>query len=88
MQEKLSPKQPAFETRKPIFFLTQTNINKANAWISHHNQEHCELGQSYRQLGVTSGVYTWEFTPTGIGTVVKVKCNCGESIDLSDYDLW
>ena len=28
------------------------------------------------------------FTPTGIGTAIRVKCECGAEADLSDYDSW
>jgi len=34
------------------------------------------------------GAYTYKFTPTGLGTIVVVKCVNGNKIDLTDYDNW
>lgn len=35
------------------------------------------------------GQFTYSFTPTSLGDVVKVKCGfTGQEIDLSDYDSW
>ena len=31
---------------------------------------------------------TFSFTPTGLGTLVQVKCMCGEVYDLSDCENW
>jgi len=45
-----------------------------------------ECGAYYGTIG---GGYTFTFTPTGLGTVVKVKnCVTGEELDLTDYDSW
>lgn len=38
--------------------------------------------------GAIGGKWTYEFTPTSIGTVCKVRCACGYSDDLSDYNSW
>lgn len=32
--------------------------------------------------------YTYCFSPTGIGTVVVVKCYCGQEINLTDSSTW
>lgn len=32
------------------------------------------------------GAFTYMFTPTGLGVIVKVKYYNGEEIDLTDYD--
>lgn len=34
------------------------------------------------------GAFSFTFTPTGIGTGVDVKCVCGETCDLTDYNSW
>jgi len=34
------------------------------------------------------GAYTYSFTPTGLGTIVVVKCVNKNTIDLTDYDNW
>ncbi len=35
-----------------------------------------------------SGCVTYSFTETGIGTVVRATCDCGASIDATDYGSW
>ena len=42
-----------------------------------------------RYLGAIGGSYTYSFTPTTLGTVIKVKDNSnGRELDLTDYDEW
>lgn len=44
-------------------------------------------GQPY--LGAVGGVFTYTFTPTGIGTVIRVVCSYTKAeLDVSDYDSW
>jgi len=39
--------------------------------------------------GTTGGGYTYEFTPTSLGCVIKVINNMTkEEIDLTEYDQW
>ena len=58
-------------------------------WIKDHDQErHIQPGQKRRYSGAVGGAYTFEFTPTGLGTVVRCRCACGESVDVSDYNEW
>jgi len=45
-------------------------------------------GRRFRYAGAIGGAYTWCYTSTSIGTVIRVECSCGESLDVSDYDLW
>lgn len=37
-------------------------------------------------VGAVGGAYTFMFTPTGIGTLLRVVRVDGEEIDLTDYD--
>jgi hypothetical protein len=53
----------------------------------------CEDGITYPYLGAIGGCFTYEFTPTSIGTVVKVTFCKGHpdyeaTIDLTDYASW
>ena len=43
--------------------------------------------QEYASVTI-GGAFTYKFTPTGIGTMLIVKCVNGNSIDLTDYDNW
>lgn len=36
---------------------------------------------------LASGI-SYEFTETSIGTMIHVKCGCGESEDITDYAEW
>ena len=39
--------------------------------------------------GAIGGYITWMFTPTSIGTIIKVNCSsCKHTEDISDYDNW
>ena len=39
--------------------------------------------------GAIGGRLTYSFTPTGLGTIVVVKCGLtDEELDLTEYDLW
>jgi len=38
-------------------------------------------------FGAIAGGMTYSFTPTGLGTIIKVKYG-NEELDLTDYDNW
>lgn len=41
----------------------------------------------YKSCGTSNTII--ELTPTGIGTVIRVKCPiCGEEVDITDIDCW
>lgn len=86
-----------------IFEVTHAGAERAKEWSRKHDLTHlhrdgepldpvaaelAEAGIRYRYTGAIGGAYTWEFTPTGLGTVTKVRCSCGEELDLTDYDSW
>lgn len=38
---------------------------------------------------VVGGMYSYIFTPSGIGIASSIKCNvCGEIKDITDYGTW
>jgi hypothetical protein len=42
-----------------------------------------------RSRAADGAQFTWHFTPTGLGMVIKVSCGItGQEIDLSDYESW
>lgn len=53
-------------------------------WLYKHD-ETCPLKHNQGAIG---GRLTYCFTPTGLGDVIKVKCSCGEEIDLTIYEDW
>ena len=38
--------------------------------------------------GAIGGKISYEFTVTGIGVAIVVRCGCGEEEDLTDYASW
>lgn len=62
-------------------FLDKEQLKNFNNW-NKERKEVCKLTYT----GAIGGRLTYSFTPTGLGTVVKVKCACGEEIDLTDYN--
>lgn len=49
------------------------------------NEHKCHL-KGYS--GASGGRLTFSFTPTSLGLITKVTCGCGESLDLTDYEVW
>ena len=71
------------------FHVADKDYQRAKEWSGQHDQEkHTPPGKTSRYSGAIGGAYTWCFTPTNIGTVVKIKCSCGEELNLTDYDTW
>lgn len=46
-----------------------------------------EEGRVYPYFGAIGGDLTYSFTPTSIGTIIKVE-SCGHELDLTDYESW
>jgi len=47
-----------------------------------------ERGEPQPYHGASGGAYSFCFTPTSLGCVVKVRHTGGEQLDLTDYDSW
>ena len=45
-----------------------------------------EINKEYFDTTAIGGAYTFCFTPTGLGTMVKVKHVNGKEIDITDED--
>ena len=74
-------------------FVSGANLAKLNSWKKGQITKIRELkGLSENDplpVGAIGGLYTYSFTPTGIGLVIKVTNNLTQDIlDLSDYDDW
>lgn len=57
---------------------TDDEISKLIEWMSKFKSSTAAIG----------GEFTYCFTPTGLGTIVKVKHYQGEELDLTDYESW
>jgi len=60
------------------FELTEEQEKTLNEWKAAQEFPSATIG----------GAYTYKFTPTGLGTVIVVRCVNGNKIDLTDYDNW
>ena len=71
------------EARAPFSFaLDEAEGKRASAWCDEHDKKHP------RGDGAIGGRYTYLFAPTTLGTVAKMTCACGESVDLTNYEEW
>ena len=53
-------------------------------WRFREKHKHTEVEPT-----TIGGKFSIEFTPTGLGNVVKCKCNiCKETENITDYDKW
>lgn len=64
-------------------FGTEEEVAKMMKWAEEH-YDVCPI----REHGAIGGRYTYEFTPTSIGTVCAIKCSCGAKFDATEYDWW
>lgn len=64
--------------------LNKEQLKKFYEW----NNDHIQKCPHYENPGAIGGRLTYCFTPTGLGTIVKIVCSCGEELDLTDYDKW
>jgi hypothetical protein len=52
-------------------------------WIRSHEEDK-HNGELYS--GAVGGAYTYKFTPTSIGTIGEIECNCGEKFCFRELD--
>lgn len=71
------------------FGLYREQREAIDAWQEKHDKEkHMSKDETFRNVGAIGGAYTYEFTGTSLGQIVHVRCACGETIDVTDYDQW
>ena len=57
------------------FIIEPEEITAINDWIEKHTQE---KHNGYHHGGTIGGSFTYKFTPSSIGEVGEIICNCGE----------
>lgn len=68
------------------FRLTPKQNVQIKEWDADHENS---LGQKCVEPDTAiGGRTTFSFTPTSIGVVVRIRCACGWTIDVSDYEDW
>jgi len=66
------------------FKLTGQELVNFHEWNDQHKLN-CEMNNT---IGAIGGRLTFSFTPTGLGTAIKVQCVCGDEKDCTDIDCW
>ena len=61
------------------FELTEEEEKKFDEWRK-------STGEVY--VGAIGGAYEFSFIPTGLGTIITIKCADGTELDLTDSDKW
>jgi len=62
------------------FIITEDEAKNIYDWNKSHK---CKLPQT-----AIGGNLKYIFTPTGLGTLIMVKCLCGESYNVRGSDNW
>lgn len=79
-----------------MFSISQEEWDKFKEWAKEQDNKVSELQKNTEffkfgvpYYGATGGGYTYCFTPTSLGLVVKIRNNITkEELDLTDYDSW
>lgn len=69
------------------FSISEEEQKSIRKWMDKHDEEvhHAHtLGDKLKLGGCCGGRYTYEFTPTSIGTIGTVKCSCGAKFTFQD----
>jgi len=69
-----------------LFELSEQEQQDFDEWKVEHNKT-CKFADPMSQ-GAIGGRLSFQFTPTSLGMITKVKCACGEEIDLTDVSNW
>ena len=69
-----------------MFKLNKEQTEKYQEWKKEHDVI-CTVSKS-NDIGAIGGRFTFQFTPTSLGTITIVKCACGGNIDLTEYGDW
>lgn len=66
------------------FNLNDNQIEKLRDWLDNHNKT-CKFKKKMRERNsMAVGQLEYCFTPYGVGEGVVVRCNCGDSINLTN----
>lgn len=76
--ERLIEMQDRLEIMSEEYYRGFPISAKAEAQIDEWKKNHQHYG------GAIGGTFTYEFTPTSIGTIGTIKCTCGEQFTFCD----
>lgn len=84
MKEKLDEMKKAYYRGFPISEKEEKDIQN---WIKEHEKKyHPPIETPFGKFrgGAIGGCYSYIFTPTSIGTVGTIKCNCGKEFTFQE----
>lgn len=84
MENELNAMKEDYYRGFPISEKEEKSIRK---WMDKHDEEvHYArtIGDKLKLGGCCGGRYTYEFTPTSIGTIGTVKCSCGAEFTFQE----
>jgi hypothetical protein len=88
-EAEMSQIRDSEEESGPVNFdLIGDELQKYQSWNAEHNKTcpYYDDGSSPApKIGAIGGRITF---PTGVGTIVVVRCACGEEINVTDFDNW
>ncbi len=64
------------------FVFTEVETGRAAVF----RQLHAATGGHHRAMNPAR--FTYELTPTGVGTKCVIRCACGIEKDITDYESW
>lgn len=70
-----------------MFKLDPDEVARYKAWETEHIKNN-HGGDHPDGMTAIGGAITFTFTPTGLGVIKHVKCACGESICLTNFENW
>lgn len=73
-----------------VFRIPESKNDEIEAWVAAQDRAFAAAqGQETPYYGASGGSLTYEFTPTSLGTITRVRHNgTREVLDLTDYDNW
>lgn len=77
MKEEIEKMRQDYRRGFPI---GETEMSSIHTWTNMHNEE----AHKNNATGAIGGRYSYIFTPTGLGTIGRVRCSCGAEFTFQD----
>lgn len=65
------------------FEIPEKEVEEWKDWRKEHDKVCTQIN-----VGAIGGRFTVSFTSTGLGDIIKIKCSCGEELDLTHSERW
>lgn len=76
------------EDYEPVitFRIDVGEMRQLNEWLGDHEKT-CPIAAG-KITGAIGGALTYSFTNTSLGQICKIRCACGQEVDVTDYEGW